>query len=175
VTALYRDIYGIRPRWNRMGLEPHMLHQLDGTDFHYTLRNTVYRLRLSVDDYEMSTADFSVKSKEAFGASFDHRQLSFFPRNRDETVLRISGKSDAPLSLSVSKWTQKDISWRIASADEYTFTLEGLDPSAKYGLTVDGRATPLAVDAHGTATFSRPCPKPASFRIKTNKSADSRH
>ncbi|MDR1381997.1 MAG: hypothetical protein LBJ47_11050, partial [Tannerella sp.] len=25
VTALYRDIYGIRPRWNRMGLEPHML------------------------------------------------------------------------------------------------------------------------------------------------------
>ncbi|MDR1416821.1 MAG: hypothetical protein LBJ57_05335 [Prevotellaceae bacterium] len=167
VTALYRDIYGIRPKWNRMGLEPRMLKKLDGTEFHYTLRNTVYQLRLSVDDYEMSTENFSVRSKEAFGASFDNHQLSFFPHNRDETVLRIAGKSDLPVSMSVIKWAQKDISWRITSTDEYTLTVEGLDPTAKYQLTVNGKATTLSVENNGTATFFCSCRKPASFAIKT--------
>lgn len=41
VTALYRDIYGIRPKWNRMGLEPNLSEILNGTEFNYTLR---YRL-----------------------------------------------------------------------------------------------------------------------------------
>ncbi len=31
ITALYKDIYGLRPKWNRMGLEPNMLETLNGT------------------------------------------------------------------------------------------------------------------------------------------------
>jgi hypothetical protein len=165
ITALYRDIYGIRPKWNRMGLEPHMLKTLNGTEFNYTLRDTVYRLRLNADSYEMATERFSVKSKVPFGASFNNRQLSFFPYNRDETVLKISGNSDSPVSLSVNNRTQKDISWRIASPDEYKFTIEGLNPAAKYKLTVNNKTTTLIVANNGTATFSHNCMKPASFRI----------
>jgi hypothetical protein len=165
ITALYRDIYGIRPKWNRMGLEPDMLKALNGTDFDYTLRNTVYNLRLSVDDYEMSTKDFSVKSRNSFGASFDNHQLSFFPYNRDEMVLKISGKSELPVDLSVNKWTQKDISWKITSTDEYAFKIEGLDPAANYELTVNNKATAFITGNDGTASFSYHCRKPASFRI----------
>lgn len=44
ITGLYRDIYGIRPKWNRMGLEPNMVKMLNGTAFNYTLRNTEYQV-----------------------------------------------------------------------------------------------------------------------------------
>ncbi|MDR2036477.1 MAG: hypothetical protein LBQ60_00990 [Bacteroidales bacterium] len=61
ITALYRDIYGIRPRWNRMGLEPNMLKELNGTEFTYSLRGTDYHLKLNVNDYMMSTDGFKIK------------------------------------------------------------------------------------------------------------------
>ena len=142
-----------------------MLKTLNGTEFSYTLRNTVYKLRLNVNDYEMSTEKFSVKSTESFGASFDNRRLIFFPRNREETVLKISGKSELPVNLSVNKWSEKNIALKITSTDEYTFILEGLNPAAKYTLTIDGKTTTLITNNDGTASFSHKCTKPASFGI----------
>ena len=45
-----------------MGLEPNLSEILNGTEFNYTLRDTDYRIRLSVDDYEMQTDRFSGKA-----------------------------------------------------------------------------------------------------------------
>ncbi|MBI5010518.1 MAG: hypothetical protein HZB98_12930, partial [Bacteroidia bacterium] len=46
ITALYRDIYGVRPGWNRFGLEPNLTDILEGTEFSYILRNKVYKVHL---------------------------------------------------------------------------------------------------------------------------------
>ena len=165
VTALYRDIYGIRPKWNRMGLEPNMVKLLNGTEFNYTLRNTVYNLRLNVNDYEMRTDNFSIKCKEAFGASFGNSQLIFYPQNREETVLKLSGKSGAVINLSFDKYKKNDISWKVTSPDQYNFTIEGLDTAAKYELVINNKKKDLIVQNDGKATFSHDCTKPASFRI----------
>lgn len=165
VTALYRDIYGIRPKWNRMGLEPNMLKILNGTEFTYTLRDIDYKLRLNVNEYEMYTDYFSIKSKDAFGASYENNQLIFYPYNRDETILKLTGKSEVPVNLSLSKWSENDISWKISSADEYMFTIKGLDPNVKYELMVDNKATNLTTEKDGTISFSHNCKKPTLFRL----------
>ena len=165
VTALYRDIYGVRPKWNRMGLEPNMIKSLNGTEFNYNLRNTVYNLRLNVNDYEMRTSEFSVRSKDAFGASFDNNQLSFYPQNKDEIVLKIKRNSGSVVNLTFDKYTNKEISWKIASADEYLFSVEGLDSSAKYEFVVDNKKIEVIAQKDGNISFSHKCIKPTSFRI----------
>src|SRR5690606_5283385 len=89
VTALYSDIYGVRPKWNRMGLEPNMVPELNGTEFTYTLRDTVYVLSLAVDDYQVQTGTFRVHSKNAFGVSRSSENLIFYPENKEDVMLVI--------------------------------------------------------------------------------------
>lgn len=165
ITALYRDIYGIRPKWNRMGLEPNMHRMLNGTEFTYKLRNVVYTLRLNVNEYEMQTDLFTVKSKEAFGATYNNNEFIFFPQNRDETRLKLSGKTKTPIHMVLNKYTENDFSWQIVSTDVYDFAVEGLDPSRKYKLTINNKMTDITIKKNGTIAFSHNCTKPTTFRL----------
>jgi len=38
LVGLYRNIYGIQPKWNRLYLEPHLTPELGGTTLNYWLR-----------------------------------------------------------------------------------------------------------------------------------------
>ncbi|MDR1097255.1 MAG: hypothetical protein LBL57_03895 [Tannerella sp.] len=165
VTALYRDIYGIRPKWNRMGIEPDMLKTLNGTAFTYTLRNVDYKLRLNVNDYEMQTDHFTVKSKEAFGATFSDNEFTFYPRNKEEVIIKLTGNREVPVKMVLNNYSENDISWSITSADRYGFTVEGLDPVKAYRLTVNGRPVNMERGKDGKISFSYHCIKPATFRL----------
>ncbi len=126
----------IRPKWNRMGLEPNLSEILNGTEFNYTLRDTDYRIRLSVDDYEMQTDRFSVKSRDAFGASFGKAVLVVYPHNEEKTVLKIFGESSSPMGVTLKQCSGNDISWEMNTADNYRFIIEGLNPALKYKLAI---------------------------------------
>jgi hypothetical protein len=165
VTALYRDIYGIRPKWNRMGIEPNMHKSLNGTEFTYTLRDVDYKLLLNVRDYEMQTDRFTVKSKEAFGAAFNGREFTFYPRNKEEVLLKLTGKTNTPIRMILNNYSENGISWSITSADEYAFTIEGLDPTQTYNLTINNRAAKMETGKDGTVSFSHRCIQPATFRL----------
>jgi len=39
IVGLYRNIYGIRPQYNRLYLEPHLTKDLNGTKIRYWLRD----------------------------------------------------------------------------------------------------------------------------------------
>lgn len=165
VTALYRDIYGIRPQWNRMGLEPNMSEILNGTEFGYTLRNTDYRIRLNVNDYEMQTDNFTIKSRAAFGASFKEGQLSVYPLNKEEMVLKVSGDSNVPLAMTLKQYKKNDLSWEITSADNYRFMIEGLNPGGKYKLIIGKKSSTLEAGKDGKVTFTNTCSTPTTLRI----------
>ncbi len=169
ITALYRDIYGIRPKWNRMGLEPNMVKMLNGTAFNYTLRNTVYQVKLNVNDYELSSDHFSVKSQEAFGVSFTNNELALFPHNKEQKILKLKGNADSPVSVELNRYSGNNLSWKVTSADDYRFTLEGLDPARKYTVTVQGKTIPLEVGKNGKASFTHTCVKPAVFSLNEKR------
>jgi hypothetical protein len=154
VTALYRDIYGIRPKWNRMGIEPNLSEILNGTEFRYTLRDTVYRLKLSVNDYEMSTDDFSIRSKYAFGASMHGSQLVFYPFNKEEMTMTVSAKSKQPVRIIIDEWNEHDYSWTVTSGSSYQWTMEGLNPDAKYELSANGQPIAISISKNGKANCS---------------------
>lgn len=163
VTALYRDIYGVRPKWNRMGLEPNMSDMLNGTEFNYTLRDTVYHIRLSVDDYELYTERFSIHGKESFGAAFSDGCLSVYPHNEEQTILKIYGDTTSPIGVILERSSGRELSWRMSSTDNYRFVIEGLSPSSKYTLSCGGRTTRIQSDTDGTISFS--CAAPASIKL----------
>lgn len=165
VTALYRDIYGIRPKWNRMGLEPNMLPILNGTEFDYTLRDTDYRIKLHVNDYEMQTDRFTVKCRDAFGASFQEGGLTVYPNNEEKMVLKVSGGSVLPIMLTLNKCTENELSWEINSIDEYRFVVEGLNPELKYKLNVQGKTIDLNVETDGCASFTYSCKGKVRMKI----------
>lgn len=165
VTALYRDIYGIRPKWNRMGLEPNMLTTLNGTEFNYNLRDTLYCIRLSVDDYEMETDCFLVRSSYAFGASFQKGTLCVYPQNEEKILLKVIEKSSSFVKVNLKHYRENDILWSLDTTGDYQFIIEGLNPSLKYKLSIQDKTTLLDVSKDGKVSFTYSCKDITNFRL----------
>ncbi|WP_164849989.1 alpha-L-rhamnosidase-related protein [Mucilaginibacter limnophilus] len=166
ITALYRDIYGLRPKWNRMGIEPNMSKVLNGTQFLYTLRDTVYKLQISVNNYTMSTTGFSVKSKQAFGASKTRNTLTFYPDNSEVKMLQITATSARRIDMEVDAWHANVFSFIITSANKYQFDIKGLQPNTSYRVRMNNIVQPLKTDANGILSFRKECKKPVKFHIR---------
>ena len=143
ITALYRDIYGIRPKWNRMGLEPHMVAELNGTKFSYNLRDTVYNVELSAKHYTLSTAQFSIASDFAFGASQNAKELTIFLGNDDEVVLSVKNLSGKKNEVIMRKLANYKVEIAVGGNGKYKiecigkskkdvgFTKASLNPGGK--------------------------------------------
>lgn len=167
IAALYRDIYGVRPAWNRLGLEPHMSDTLNGTRFSYVLRDTTYQLQLSTDNYTMRTNNFTVNSKKAFGAGMHGHTLSYYPGNDDEVILETTATAAHPINLQVTTWMDDAFNWTITSKDDYHFTIKGLTPRKDYWMTINSRSTRVQADANGILSFHQWCAGNTRFRVKT--------
>lgn len=166
ITALYRDIYGIRPKWNRMGIEPNLSEVLNGTAFTYRLRGTDYHLKLSMNDYQMSTDGFSIKARNSFGANKTGKQLVYYPGNKELTTLVIDAASDTPVSLEVGSWKPDACSWMISSPDTYAFILTGLLPDTHYYLSINSQTKKVRTGQDGCLRIKQACNEPTSFRVK---------
>lgn len=165
VTALYRDIYGIRPKWNRMGIEPNMLEVLNGTEFTYTLRGTEYQLKLNVDDYFLSADGCEVKSKKAFGMNKTDSGLIYYPDNKENMLLVVSTKSENPIKLEVNNWGENEYSWTITSVGEYEFKLTGLHPGENYTFHINDESQNIQVQSDGSIIIKYDCKSPMVFSL----------
>ena len=166
ITALYRDIYGVRPKWNRMGLEPNMSSTLNGTKFSYTNRNTVYNLELSVNNYLMRTNGFSIKSKESFGANKAGNILTYYPHNDDVMLLQINSASNRSINMEINSWDANAYSWTVTSPDKYLFTIKGLAPGKKYELAINGVAKHFTSKNDGSFSIEHTCKSTTKFAVK---------
>ena len=166
ITALYRDIYGIRPRWNRFGLEPEMSSELNGTEFNYILRDKVYKIHLTENEYKISASDFSIEGNNNFGVSMNGNVLIYFPGNRNDEELIITRTNTLPVSLFISEWSDKIRRWKINTSGVFSFKVKNLRPDSSYRLVVNG--TEKAVyrsDLKGSVSFEYNCQTPVLFSI----------
>ena len=166
VTALYRDIYGVRPRWNRMGIEPNLSDVLNGTEFTYRLRGVDYQLKLSVGDYTMHTDGFRIRSRKAFGANQEGKRLTFYPDNQEYMTLTVQAGTGSPVNLEIKDWKTAAYSWTVASADNYTFKMTGLSPDTSYEISVNGKAKKASTGQDGCLSVEENCKKPTTFRVR---------
>ena len=122
ITGLYREIYGIKPKYNRLYLEPHLTPELDGTEVKYNFRGTPLRVLLSVGDYAMQSGGRVVKSPVAFGVDFTPKQVTFFPGERENPGLTLGLPVTANASVSFGNW-KDDKSFAITSEKEGTVSV----------------------------------------------------
>ena len=73
VVGLYRDIYGIQPKHNRLYLEPHLTAELNGTRLRYQLRGQTYIIDLDAGASRLGADDFAVRSAEPFAVNMSGR------------------------------------------------------------------------------------------------------
>ena len=152
VTALYSDVYGIQPKWNRMGLEPNMVPELNGTRFTYTLRDTVYELSLSVNDYRLSTPEFSVWSNHAFGVGRSGADVVYYPENKEAMRLVLHASHGDYNDLQVARWGPDQYQWSVTSDRKKRVTVYGLVPHIKYEVTVNGKRRNAVATSNGSLT-----------------------
>jgi hypothetical protein len=166
ITALYRDIYGIRPKWNRLGVEPNMMSELNGTEFNYKLRDKVYKVILNENNYHLATEGFSIECNRGFGVNMDGNTLSFFPGNREKAELIINRTGMIPVDLVIDRWDENLRIWEINSKGSCNVTVSGLKPGKPYRLEIDGTTIQsYSSDTSGTVTFEYTCLSPGHLSL----------
>lgn len=165
ITALYTDIYGIRPGWNRLVLAPHLTKGLNGTRFHYLLRDTLYDIRLDANRYRVATPFYSVTCGHEFGVSGKPGEIHFFPGSQDTTALTIRWEGSDRVDATVKQWDEHAVVWKVNVSGTYTFTFRGLPPGRKYLVSMKGSRQTITSGDEGRLVIRQSCTGNAWIRL----------
>lgn len=140
VVGLYRNIYGIRPQYNRLYLEPHLTTELQGTQLKYWLRNQNYIIDLSKEKYSISINNFSVSNKHPFAVNCNGNELEYFNGNNNSFSLKISSKQNC--SIDILSWEENLMSWKEtgkSSKNNIYHEVHNLKPNEIYQLFINNK------------------------------------
>jgi hypothetical protein len=161
IVGLYRDIYGIQPKSNRLYLEPHLTRELNNTKLRYQLRDQLYLIDLSTSVCAVTADGCTLCDSHPFAVAASQTGVEYFPGTNAEWSLSISRPSAQPLTVRIKSWPEAQDAPRlwIESAPQATGTtiheLAHLRPNAIYELKVNGQPfASLRADQNGRAPFA---------------------
>ena len=162
IVGLYRDIYGLQPRHNRLYLDPHLTPELNGTKLKYPLRGKTYTIELSTASYEVASDKFALRSATPFGINVGDDALEFFSRHEEQAGFKIVYTGSGTVAVEVQSWPE-DITqarrWTevcIASTGNVRERVPGLKPRHDYEVRVNGGPwRKIQSDDSGTIQFKR--------------------
>jgi hypothetical protein len=162
VVGLYRDVYGIQPRHNRLYLEPHLTPDLNGTRLHYNLRNQSYVIELNTRGSRMTVGDFAVQDAEPFALNVQGDTAVFFPGSRSAPALSVTRSRRAPVEISIDAWPASltgTRQWGELCAERGVVAqhvVSDLQPYSVYSLLCNGRKVgSFKADGAGRIAFKR--------------------
>jgi hypothetical protein len=143
-----------------------MLSELNGTEFNYTLRDQIYKVRLSENCYQVTAAGFSIEDKNGFGVNMDENILRYYPRNGENEGLSITRRNMLPVDIEIEEWGNNNRSWKIKSTGIYIFSVSGLNHGSSYRLAADGSIIQSYIaDIQGNISFEYNCQAPVQLFI----------
>jgi len=161
IVGLYRDIYGIQPKPNRLYLEPRLTAELNGTQLRYPLRGQFFVIDLSTGSYGVTAGNCTLRDSHPFGINAAGTGLEYFPGTNADWALSIARPDARPLTLQITSWPEAPDAprrWTETSAQAKGKTLHvvaHLKPGAFYELKVNGQATSrLRADKTGRIEFT---------------------
>jgi hypothetical protein len=165
VVGLYRDILGIEPMYNRLLIEPHLTHELDGTSLRYNLRNQDYHINLSTGNYAVEINNFSVRSHAGFGISSKNNTLLCYYGSAEIPVLKLTRIGNTEVNIEFTGWGEKNstLSWISkcrAQGAELKYEISTLKANTEYNVLMNGNKLCLCrSDSNGRISFSGPVNK----------------
>lgn len=162
IVGLYRDIYGIQPKPNRLYLDPHLDGALSGTRLHYKLRGISYEINLSTSGCAITTGNCTIQSAFPFGLNASPEGVEYFPAANESFAMSVSAPKTSSLAVQIEHWPQgtgEAKEWTESLAQKHgkvSHVIRGLKPNAAYRLYVDGKEVKsFHADAEGQITFER--------------------
>ncbi len=138
VVGLYRNIYGIRPQYNRLYLEPHLTAELNGTVVKYNLRDKNYLIGLNTAMITVSVDHFTVSSAKPFGVNPGKNEISVFYGSEPTETFKASSSAECKIE-SFDKSDSK-IRWKQSSGNskvKVAYILNGLSPNKSYTVLIN--------------------------------------
>ncbi|MBK7405996.1 MAG: hypothetical protein IPJ41_15605 [Phycisphaerales bacterium] len=152
IVGLYRDIYGIRPRHDRLFLDPHMTAELSGTRLMYPLRGTAYSIDLAMGSASATADGSSLTSPTPFGVDISGGRVRYFAGIDQPASFTLEPSGDATVDAAITAWpgvnstTLRAWVLRSPSGSPRTVhhTVAGLPADTPFSLRRDGNlvATP---------------------------------
>ncbi len=155
VAGLYRNIYGIRPKYNRLYIEPHMITELNGTEFSYDLRGQKYSIKLSMDNYSAGAENYSISDSRPFAVNLGKSGIEYFSGNQDRLSMKFS--TEGICSVKILKWNRETMIWNETSSAGpkiINHELMNLEPGMKYRIEYNWKnVSQIKADAGGVIRF----------------------
>jgi hypothetical protein len=159
IVGLYRDLYGVQPRWNRLQFDPHLPRELAGSRLVYDLRGTRFSLEPGAESSRAEANGLALRAPTPFGIAVAGRRLSCFHADDAEPVLVVEAPTGGALELDVVAGPRRFTEIAYGPIPRIVHTLHGLEPARRFEVRCAG--APLATtasDASGTLTFERAVP-----------------
>lgn len=161
IVGLYRDIYGIQPKPNRLYLDPHLMSELNGTKLRYPLRGQLYVIELSTEGYAITAGACTLRDSHPFGVNATATELKYFPGTNSDWAMSIARPTDQPLTVQIESWPNNPDAprqWTETSPQVKGTTLHELArlrPDTSYKLTANGEViASLRADKTGRIEFA---------------------
>jgi hypothetical protein len=160
IVGLYRNIYGIQPKWNRLYLEPHLTGELIGTKLRYWLRGQWYTIELDTKRKQITVGDFTICDSSPMALNVMSDTLEYFFSEQKKPSMKVQRSSNKPLELRIESWSETGNGVR-----KWTETCNNAEITTRhfvYGLMVNtgynvshNGAGPQSIksDASGTISF----------------------
>jgi hypothetical protein len=138
VIGLYRNIYGIRPQYNRMLIDPHLPAELAGTRLKYNLRGKDYQIDLEKDRSTIRIENWSLTGEGPFAVNTAAGTLEYFRGEEAACSMKISAEHSC--DLNILSWGNQERSWEVAGpGGKVRYELSGLEPGSGYTILVNGK------------------------------------
>lgn len=161
IVGLYRDVFGIRPQWNRLRIDPHLTPDLDGTELNYTLRGQLYRIVPGSKRSSITVSGFTLKAGGSFAANANPSQLQCFQDDREVPTLTLVKNPQDEISTEIDSWpnAKQGAGWKIKAIShpaKLHIAVSLLTPKSNYILKVDDHTEAiLRTDSRGKLDIDR--------------------
>ena len=160
IVGLYRDIYGVQPRPNRLYLEPHLTAELNGTRLRYLLRGQPYEIDLSTTNSAIIAGPCTLCASTPFGVNATAMGLEYFRGTNTDWAMSVAPATAQPLTIQIVNWPDDPDAPRqwIESSPQNKGTtvhlVKHLQPRVRYELKANGKTiTSLQANQSGQVKF----------------------
>jgi len=168
LTGLYRNLYGIRPKFNRLYIEPRLTPDLYGTQLKYSLRGLDYLISLDEGSYSAKVKNYTAASSSPFAVATDMNSLLYFHGSGENRSMKVTCRDEC--NMKIGKWTNEERSWieKSAGKSRVSYEIYDLEPSRIYKVeSSPGKTREIKSDSGGMLRFtSRPGNEDVSISLK---------
>lgn len=136
VVGLFRNLYGIQPKYNRLVLDPHLPADLAGSNLRYSLRGEEYQISYLSDTTSITVGGYTLASPRPFAISLAEDGVLFYEGIQNQPAMKILSHGSQPMNMTMQQWSKAEKRWQMQGSAK--LILYGFEPDARYKITVSG-------------------------------------